>query len=93
MTNEIYKRQQTELNIIQSNVGTKNNLSISNIYLHYILNPHKEKTASARAERCIVYIDMGRCTTDRAEHSGRNTHTYSRTGKTWYSYWFTTFCI
>jgi len=41
MTNEIYNRRQTELNIIQSNVGTKNNLSICNVYLHYILNPQK----------------------------------------------------
>jgi len=93
MTNEIYKRRQTELNIIQSNVGTKNNLSICNVYLYYILNPHKDRTAAARAEPCILYIDMGRCTTDRTEHSGGNTHTYSRAGKTWYSYWFTTFCI
>ena len=28
------------------------------------------------------YIDKGRCTTDRAKHSGGNTHTYSRIGKT-----------
>jgi len=34
----------------------------------------QEKTAAARAERCIVYIDMGRCTTDRAEHSGGEIH-------------------
>jgi hypothetical protein len=53
-----------KFNIIHANAGAKNILSICNVYLHYIPNPHKGKTAAARAERCVVYIGIGRYTTD-----------------------------